>query len=240
VIDHWLKVYLKDVRADTILDVGPGYNHFSRVVAKVTGATEVTYLDFDQAILTFQVEEARRVGLNAISVSELLLPDKPLQLPGKYDIILCQEVLEHLGHAEQVLQMLANHLTDSGRIVITVPTRLSERLLKFVNSNYLANEPYGHVREFSEQSLRQLVSEAGLKPIVLFPVQPHYFVSHLWLFGSRMQVEGSSGKVLTQDWRAKVLIRLLRTSEKVFAATGPKWWGRLFPRNYFLIAQKDS
>jgi hypothetical protein len=77
---------------------------------------------------------------------------------------------------------------------------------------------------------------ARLRTLVLVPTQPHYFVFHSWMAGSRMQVEWSTGRIVSRGIRRAVGKRLLAWSRAFFLLTGPDRWGRLLPRNYFLIA----
>jgi SAM-dependent methyltransferase len=236
VIEGLLERYLQGKQAATVLDVGPGYGNFSRVAARVTGATKVMYVDCSRSVLDWQAKECRKAG---IEYQELLMQLDGAGLcgiAGTYDIILCQEVLEHLVDAEGVLQALARRLAPGGRVVVTVPTRFSERWLKWINPSYMENEPYGHVRQFDEPTLRALLTSAGLTPLVFIPTQPHYFLLHTWVFGTRMKVEGSTGQILTEGFRRGVGSRITEYSRRFFRATGPRFWGRLLPRNYFVIA----
>jgi hypothetical protein len=96
------------------------------------------------------------------------------------------------------------------------------------------------VNEFTRQALRDLVQEAGLEIRILIPTQPHYFLAHTWLFGTRMKIDGSTGRILTGGVRGLVLSVLTSWSRRFFLATGPRWWGRVFPRNYFVVASRPT
>ena len=236
-IEQHLRDNLRGFSATRILDVGPGYNNFSRIAAEVTGAQELAYMDYDEDILTWQVKRSKREHYAAQAIRITLGVDELAALPGEYDLILCQEVFEHLTDAEEVLKALVKHLSQKGRIVVTVPTRCSERWLKLLNPSYMKDEPYGHVREFDERGLRCFLQQANLKLLVFLPTQPHYFVAHTWLFGSRMHVEGSSGRILTGGVRGFIFGIIHKYTGKLFSLA-PLWWGKLLPRNYFVIAEK--
>jgi SAM-dependent methyltransferase len=235
-IEGLLQKYLQGKQAATVLDVGPGYGRFSRVAARVTGATKIVYVDCSRSVLDWQTEECRKAGIETEELQIVLDAGSVSALRGPYDLILCQEVLEHLVDAEQVLKVLAGRLSRGGCVVITVPTRHSERWLKRINPSYMSDEPHGHVREFDESGLRGLLDSAGLVPVVFVPTQPHYFLGHTWVFGTRMQVEGSTGDVVTQGFRRFVSGRLTEYSRRFFLATGAGFWGRILARNYFVIA----
>jgi SAM-dependent methyltransferase len=239
VIDLMLQNYLAGFRASRLLDVGPGYNSFSRIAARATGAASVTYIDCNSDVIAWQTEECRKEGLAA---EGLLFPLEAAALDAlseSFDLILCQEVLEHLAYAEDILAELMKHLTPQGRVVITVPTKRSEQWLKRINPDYMKNDPFGHVREFDEAGLRQVLEGAGLRPIVFLPTQPHYLVAHTWFFGTRMKVEESTGKILTKGIRGFISKKLFKFSKRLFLATGYDRWGRLLPRNFFVVAERD-
>jgi SAM-dependent methyltransferase len=238
VIQDLIRQQLRGIRATRILDVGPGYADFSRITAQVTGAREITFLDVDKDVLDWQMAETRHAGLEAVALPIMLEKETLSTVQGRYDIIHCQEVLEHLPNAGEVLTGVAALLNPGGRIIITVPTKRSEHWLKTINPGYMKDEPYGHVNEFDEQALCTLVKQAGLEIQTFMPTQPHYFLAHTWLFGTHMKIEGSTGRILTGGWRGFVLSNITSWSKKFFAATNPQWWGRVFPRNYFVVATR--
>jgi SAM-dependent methyltransferase len=238
VIDSLLRQHLEGFHANHVLDVGPGYNAFGRIAARATGAGSVTYIDCNRDVLAWQSAECRKEGFLAECLLFPLEPAALRSLSGHYDLILCQEVLEHLANAEEVLARLVEHLSPGGRIVITVPTKRSEQWLKRINPNYMKNDPHGHVREFDEAGLRELIQGAGLRPMVFLPTQAHFFVAHTWFFGTRMRIEESTGKILTKGIRGFAARKLFKLTKMLFRITGYERWNRLLPRNYFVVAKK--
>ena len=210
----------------------------SRIAARITGASHITFLDFDEKVLAWQLERSRAASITAAPWRERLDTMEPALLVPRFDLIHCQEILEHLPNAEQILQTLALLLRPGGRMVITVPTALSERWLQRINPSYMRNEPHGHVRQFDRESPLELIRDAGLSVLAFVPTQPQYFVAHTWLFGTRMAIEGSTGRILTRGFRGFVLGHLTSLSRSFFRATGSRFWGRILPRNYFVVATK--
>lgn len=237
-IEDLLRKHLRGFPATKILDVGPGYGSFSRVAAGVTGAKEVWYFDLDDQVLSWQEQQARLAGLRCHGVAAELSPGEIDGLPDGYDVILCQEVLEHLPEPKEILSALVGKLSSNGRMIVTVPTKVSERLIRVVNPDYMKDEPHGHVSEFDEATLKLLFDESGGVVHTLVPTQPHFFLAHLVLFLSRVPFEGSTGRVLIRDTRTKISDLILAWSRKFFMASGPEFWGRVFPRNYFVVASK--
>lgn len=239
-IEDLVARHLRGIHCDSILDVGPGYAEFSRIAARVTGASSITFADCDPAVLSWQADRCREEGMNARILTMLLDSRTVGSIKERFGVILCQEVLEHLPDAGETLHALASLLLPEGRIVITVPTRRSERVLRFLNPSYMRDEPHGHVNEFDRTALRDLVRKAGLSALVFAPAQPQYFVAHSWLAATRMKLEGSTGKILTGGVRGFVFGNLLKYSRLFFVATGLRLWSHLLPRNYFVIAGRHE
>jgi len=84
---------------------------------------------------------------------------------GTFDRIICSEVMEHIPDDVAAAGELARVLKPGGRIAVTVPTWLPEQVCWAINDEYHA--PYvegGHVRIFTEATLRRRFRDAGLKP----------------------------------------------------------------------------
>lgn len=239
-IERLIKDSLKDFTGSRILDLGPGYSGFSRFSARVIGATSITFLDNNAEVLAYQKDRTLAEGIQAELVPGLITAESIAALAGQFDLIHCQEVLEHLVDADAVLAMLATKLRDRGRIIITVPTASSERIIRFINPDYMKDERFGHVRQFTMEGLRRILTKAGLEPSVLIPAQPHYFLGHLWLFGTRAPMDGATGRVSGAGVRQRIFSLIVRSTARLFSLTGVRFWSRLFPRNYFAIARRGS
>ena len=156
-IAFFMEKYLHDFSAKTLLDIGPGYSTFGLLVARLTGVKAISIVDFDQNVLDWQTAKYKNTQFEVASVCDYLSVEAISRLNGPFDLILCQEVLEHLPNAEEILKVLGEKLADNGRIVVTVPSKFSERWLKWLNPSYMANEAYGHVRQFDENTLFHMI-----------------------------------------------------------------------------------
>lgn len=95
------------------------------------------------------IESARTRGINC----ELLTNAIP-SIDKQYDLILCLDVLEHLGDDLLYLEMFQNALSQNGRILITVPAH------QFLWSPHdVFNH---HFRRYSRRSLIKLIEKSGL------------------------------------------------------------------------------
>lgn len=239
-IELLMRKHLAGFKAKKILDVGPGFNNFGRVAAEVCGGEQIDFLDCNTEVLDWQKQECAKAGIASEAHVMLLKPEELAAIASRYDLILCQEVLEHLINAEEILAAIVGLLNPGGRMVITVPTGCSEKWLSIINPGYMKNESFGHVRRFSRKALCELASQAGLSVIELIPAQPQYFVFHTWLYLTRVEIEGSTGRIVTQDWRTRFGSNLIWRARRFFDRTGIGFWSRLIPRNYFLIAERGG
>ena len=233
-----IKNFLKYKEGISILDLGPGYSNFAFEIANLTKSNKVALLDYNDDVLNYQKQQFLAIKIQPTIYKFILDVEKLNNLSEKFDLILCQEILEHLNNPEEILNALVNLLNIDGKILITVPTKSSELLIKTLNKNYMLNEPFGHIQLFSKKRLLSMIKKSNLEIDVFKRAQPHFFLAHMWLFGSRMKVEGSTGRVLTNDWRNKVGNAIFSFVTKVFFETNIYFWSNIFPRNYFIIATK--
>jgi len=76
-------------------------------------------------------------------------------LPSKYDLIICLDVLEHLENDVDYLKLFKAHLTEGGRILISVPAH------QFLWSKH--DEINHHFRRYSKETFINSVSAAQLQ-----------------------------------------------------------------------------
>jgi len=87
-----------------------------------------------------------------------------LHLPfadGSFDVIVASEVLEHLWATEWAMSELVRVLRPGGRIAVTVPSELPERVCWALDREY-HDVPGGHVRIFKRKDLEARLVRAGL------------------------------------------------------------------------------
>lgn len=82
-----------------------------------------------------------------------------------FDRIIASEVMEHIPDDAGAAAELARVLKPGGTIAVTVPSELPERICWLLSEKYHA--PFvegGHVRIYSEATLRRRIRDAGLRP----------------------------------------------------------------------------
>lgn len=151
-------------REQDILDVGCGEGHFAALVAR-TGNRVIGIDCLPEAAQAAAMEQYIPADLDGG-----LTGAKPALVNRAFDLIMLQDVLEHLRSPEQMLEDCKPHLKAHGRVAVSVPNvaNITVRLaLLFGRFEY---RPRGildktHLRFFTRQSARRLVEACGYKVV---------------------------------------------------------------------------
>jgi SAM-dependent methyltransferase len=81
---------------------------------------------------------------------------------GAFDRVIAAEVLEHIPDDWQALREIARVLRPGGRLAVTVPAWLPERICWRLSDDY-HNVPGGHVRIYTRAEMETKVARAGLR-----------------------------------------------------------------------------
>jgi 2-polyprenyl-3-methyl-5-hydroxy-6-metoxy-1,4-benzoquinol methylase len=89
-------------------------------------------------------------------------------LPKNYfDVIFCNDVLEHLADPFSVVEQLKSNLSPTGKIVSSIPNvRYHNTFMRLLFKKDWRYEPYGvmdhtHLRFFTKSTIRRMYEEAG-------------------------------------------------------------------------------
>lgn len=100
---------------------------------------------------------ALRRGYRDVDLRQGPFPDGfPAEWVGRFDVVICSHVLEHLSEPKTVLSQLASLVSDGGSAVLVVPI------------NESPGEDLNHFSCFSQDSFVKLVVESGLQPDLVF------------------------------------------------------------------------
>ena len=82
---------------------------------------------------------------------------------GSFDRVIAAEVLEHIPADRHALREIARVLRPGGRLAVTVPAWLPERVCWGLSEDY-HNTPGGHVRIYTRREMEAKLAQAGLRP----------------------------------------------------------------------------
>jgi SAM-dependent methyltransferase len=100
----------------------------------------------------------REIGAWSLAAADMLrLPFKD----GGFDIVICSEVLEHIGPWRRAIREIIRVLKQGGHLVISVPRRWPEAICWALSPGY-RNTPGGHVRIFYAGGLVRRIRSEGL------------------------------------------------------------------------------
>jgi len=110
------------------------------------------------------------------------LPHLPVDWLGRFDVVVCGEVLEHVADAPAVAESLVRALRPGGRLIASVPHRPSGK-----------DDHPEHVRGFSAASFRELIAAVGVAgdPRVIREDTNHEFILLIGRRGVEAPTTGS-------------------------------------------------
>jgi SAM-dependent methyltransferase len=101
-----------------------------------------------------QIGAPRHYVLSAGDATQLPFAD------GKFDRLICSEVLEHIPDVERAIDEIWRIMKPGSRIGISVPRAWPEKICWLLSDDY-HNEPGGHVRIFNARALRHSFEQRG-------------------------------------------------------------------------------
>lgn len=116
--------------ARSVLDVGCGLGHWSRVLTRVLPAvTEITGIDPEEA----WVRQAHLVDGDRVSIQTSVVQGRGEQLPypdGRFDVVTSQTVLIHVADVPAVLSEMCRVARPGGTVLVAEPNNLAGQLVR--------------------------------------------------------------------------------------------------------------
>ena len=156
----WMFAQYAAAVTGNVVEVGAGIGTFSSRILSVNPAS-LLLLDTEPACVE---ELERRLGDRPnVTVVQEALPEAPSlrALAGEVDLIVCQNVLEHIADDREAVAAMARALRpEGGQLTLIVPAH--PRLFGSLDRRY------GHERRYTRAALDRLVFDAGLRVIDLY------------------------------------------------------------------------
>ncbi len=152
--------------AKRILEIGCGEGNFGAYIRKDSGA-EVWGVEYEVAEAEIAAKQLDRAFSGDVAAVMHELPD------GYFDVIVCNDVLEHLTDPYSVLEKFKSKLTGEGIVVSSLPNiRYFRTFFDFVlhkNWDYTDNGIMDktHYRFFTIKSIRKMYESLGYEVIIL-------------------------------------------------------------------------
>jgi SAM-dependent methyltransferase len=219
-----------------LVDIGCGIGAAS--VAAARAGARVVAVDIEPATVEVTARALREA--NATRFDAIVSDGQPLPIADNTaDLVVCTEVLEHVGDPSAFLAELSRVGKVGARYLISVPAPEAEALMRRVVLPSYFEWP-GHLRIYERGSLAVLLQEAGLS-VVEEPVYPHGFYWSIywalgWASGSAVFGPGcpSGDPPLLRAW-AKVYNHLDSTKTGDLIT---EYLDRMVPKSQVIIAQK--
>ena len=118
----------KAFRGRRVLDVGCAYGGFL-VAAGHAGARELVGVDIDQKLLDLAgllLSDHRATA--DLTIADITNPETPERL-GIFDVVFCNDVLEHVVELDEAARNLARLVKPGGRLFLEIPNGLAIRYI---------------------------------------------------------------------------------------------------------------
>jgi SAM-dependent methyltransferase len=180
----------------TVIDVGCGAGRHSfeafrrgaNVVAFDQSASDLNDVDAILQAMAEQGEAPASAKAEAVKGDALDLPFDD----GSFDFVIASEILEHVPADERAIDELVRVLKPGGRLVVTVPRWLPEKVCWMLSDEYHANEG-GHIRIYRADELHAKIAARGME----FDHRHHAHALHapFWWLKCAVGVERESAVV---------------------------------------------
>lgn len=134
-----------------------------------------------------------------------------------FDVVIASEILEHVPADEAAISELVRILKPGGKLGVTVPRWLPEKICWALSDEYHANEG-GHIRIYRADELRDKISERGM----LFTHMHHAHALHspFWWLKCAVGVDKPNNPLVSGYhrllvWDMMSAPRVTRTAEAV-------------------------
>ena len=121
-------------------------------------------VDISPKAISICKKSAKAIGVSANTKFKMVN-----SILGKFDLIICSEVLEHLKNDYFTVRKLVRLLNNKGKIIVSVPST-NAPLFKIQLTEHF-DIKVGHLRRYSVNSLRDLIKRNNLKVLKIYKTE---------------------------------------------------------------------
>ena len=165
-----------------ILDVGCAQGTLALLLAEA--GHHVTAVDLRQEFLEYARSRHEKGDIRFVQGNAL-----ELNLPGPFDLVFANQILEHLVHPVELVRGLAARLKPGGRLVVTTPNGLylKSKLPLFrelgdpaqYEDRQFFPDGDGHFFAYAPDELRDIFRDAGLVQATVCPYDSPWMTGHM-------------------------------------------------------------
>ncbi len=169
-----------------LLDYGGGEGYYSYCFFK--NKYNVTFMDINDTVCKFAKEKFN----DSFKVIKIELNGKDFEYKEKFDIIFCNQIIEHIKTPILYLKKLNKILEKNGIIIITTPNQMClefpfrtiwfktylkmtthkkfpiKEILTYIKKPWATCDPPRHIYAFNKINLKIALEKAGFTPIRIF------------------------------------------------------------------------
>jgi 2-polyprenyl-3-methyl-5-hydroxy-6-metoxy-1,4-benzoquinol methylase len=159
----------KSLTGMTILEIGCGAGNF---IHNISSCKEYWGVEPNYAMAQQAKKKLNFVLIGSFREVETKIP------PNNFDLIVCNDVIEHMDDVDYFLALIKTKLKRNGSIIGSVPNvRFIENILRFLIQRDWKYTEWGildktHLRFFTEKSLHRLFLQNGYKIEILRRINP--------------------------------------------------------------------
>ena len=147
--------------ARSVLDIGCGAGRLGKAI-KARQQAEVVGIELNE-----DAAEAARTRIDQVFVGDVEAMDLPFP-PGRFDAIVCGDILEHLREPDRVLRRAKDWLEPDGTLVASIPNVRHHSVVRSVLEGNWTYESAGlldrtHLRFFTRREIEKLFFPGGLR-----------------------------------------------------------------------------
>lgn len=152
-----------DIDVRSVLDMGCGAGGYLNLLREKFPGIETWGIEIDEAAGSYAQSQGHNVLIGNGGDLLAQVPD------GHFDLISCNDVLEHFTDPYSLLRQLRTKLKPGGRLISSLPNiRYYKPMFRYVFKGDWKYEPAGvmdntHFRFFTKVSIERMYREAGFK-----------------------------------------------------------------------------